>query len=219
MKSNEKKKVAEDSKLRYQEYLEEAKKRHEEVKKQARERDQKPIGEMRYGDLTHLVDTRIRAGATTGDLPILSVNQKKTLSRLAWISVGLIIVGFVVYQKYWRTTDYSLLIDKEHLYLRRTLDGESIKYEMIPKSNGWHICVVEGSCVKLLVPVEARYNNYYKFVFLVSGQVFWVKNDMTDQREVRFVDGSWSHENDDSDEPWTSFEIYDEMSDDGDSYR
>jgi len=208
MKSEEKRKAAEGSKLRYEKYLEEAQKRREEEEKQARERDQTPIGEMRYIDLTHLINTKIREQATTGNLPFLNLSQKKTATKWAWFSVGLIIVGFVAYQMYWRTTDYSLHIDKEHLYVSRTINGDSKKYEVTSKPHGWKICLVEGSCGDLLFPLEARYNDNYKFVFLVDGKVYWVRNDMTDPREVRFVDGSWCHDNDDSEDPWMSFDSY-----------
>lgn len=180
---------------------------------------EKKIGDIKYDDLVRLINIRIREEATVGDLPLLNRNQKKSLTKWVWISVCLVVVGFAGYIMYWQTTDYSLQIDKKQLFVRRTVDGVRKKFEMIPSGRGWELCNVEGACGKLVLPLEARYNNYYKFVFLPDGRVYWVNNDMTDPREVRLVNGRWCHETDDSDEPWMSFDDHWSDYDDRNDYR
>ncbi len=86
------------------------------------------------------------------------------------------------------------------------------KKEIKVLGDKWQLCSsydAKEYCSPIFTPFEARYNDYYKFVFVGRGNVFWVKNDKTQIIPVKLIDGSWSFKND-YDDDWTDFDsLYD----------
>lgn len=202
-----KKKLDEDSKLRYEQYLEDVKKWRQEDKRKEDEENAQQAGEKTVGEIKNLIRKIVRDEAWAGDLPFLNRARKRTFEKTLWIGALLLVAVGLIYWNFWRNTEYNLEIGREKLFVSKATDGTYRKHEIKVIDNKWHLCKENGEgCSVVFAPLEARYNDSYKFVFLGRGKAYWVTSDKTDPREVKLMDGSWVFRDIDSDEGWTSFE-------------
>lgn len=205
-----KKKLDEESKLRYERYLEDLKKLREEEKRKEDEENAKKIGDKTVGEVKSLVRLIVRDEAWAGDLPFLNRARKRSFEKYLWVGILVLIGAGLIYWNFRSDTDtdYKVQIERDKLFVSRTIAGANKKSEIKLIDNKWHLCKESGEgCLIILTPLEASYWYYdSKFVFLGRGRVFWVTNEKTDPREVKLMDGEWVFRNIDSDEGWTSFE-------------
>ena len=207
MNAEDKKKEKEESAKRYEEYLEQAKKWREDEKKRKEEEDEKAIGDLKTWQLKHLIRSEIREEAISGNSPWLNRGQKKTLKRWLWAVAIVVIIGLGWYRMYQYDGDYFLSIKHDKLFVQKVFKGILERFEMIQENGKWNVCPIDGSsCGRLLTPLEAKFNDNYKFVFLTDGSVYWVQNNNIDNKQVRLMDGEWAFQDENSDEGWTTFE-------------
>lgn len=124
------------------------------------------------------------------------------------------IVGVVIYWNWWRNTDYSLHFgSQERLFVTKVTDGDLVKSQIKLVDKKWRLCNEGGEgCSEFLPPLEASYNRNYKFIFTGGGRLYWIKNDRTEPKEVRQIDGAWSYKDADDEDGWVSFDELREMS-------
>lgn len=92
--------------------------------------------------------------------------------------------------------------------MTKTRGWSKYKNEMKVIGSRWEMCSLEGrNCSPIFTPFEAIYNDYYKFIFVGKGNVFWVTNEKTNVTPVKLIDGSWSFKND-YDDDWTDFDTF-----------
>lgn len=189
------------------EFIETLKKLDEESKRKEEEENQKKIGEMSLGELKNLIQATIRKEALSGDLSLLNNKRKKILEKWIWVSVAILLLSFLAYRTFWFESDYLLEINENKLFVEKKKGWVVEKKEIKVVNNKWHLCSLyngQESCSPIFTPFEAKYNDYYKFVFVGRGNVFLVKNDNSKVNVVKLIDGRWSFKNEYDDE-WTDF--------------
>jgi hypothetical protein len=198
----------------YKKYVELTKKWAEDEKQRKEKENAQPLSELSVGDVKKIIRDELLKESRVGDLPLLIVGQRKKFTRAVIGLVVLFLAAFLVYQGIWHEGQYSAEIHREKLFVQRREGLFFVKSEIRPVNKKWQLCSTsEGTsgCSILLTPIEARFGNNKRLVFVSGDKVFWVNHDRTNPVEVRLVDGSWAFKSDMDDPEWIDFEsLYDD---------
>lgn len=209
MEAEDKTKAEEESRANYEKVIAEVREWEEERKRKEEERDKKAIGDMTFGELKGSIRMVIRQEMTSGDLPFLNESRKKLLTRWILILAGLALCVYVWSSVFHQNTVLSVDPKGDKMMLYKFTESHLDQSEIKLVNNEWNICPVdEGSCTPIIVPLEAEWDKKIKLVFLLNGKVFWIRKNLTDLREVKLIDGSWSHRDEESETGWRSFDSY-----------
>lgn len=103
-----------------------------------------------------------------------------------------------------QTSEFSVVIENDQLFVNKGDISREIRFI----DNRWCLRYDfddKSAWSPVWTPFEAKYNSDSKFIFTSGGKIFWVNNDKTSVKEVRFLDGGWKFKSEITEE-WKMFD-------------